>query len=329
MSVNKIDARHRIKRSIIPGSTPTPAPSDDFTDGTWLITDIRPGEFFWNMADEKLWIGNSSGFSQVNIFPSGSTAYDFCSTGIKTSSVSGCSPINFYDGSTRVAKIASSGLTMVSKKPITSENGGGQIDLDYFGKPSSLAISNDGGNLANAFIFFNGTNASFSSVSGSTNIGGGLNASIGATSPDSLSGIGLSLTSDVENAVLSFFNSTNTITLDKGGIGFGTGVTRTYREIEIGDWNMDSIANVNIPHGLSSTEWKTVRGIEVLIRDDADSQYTPLIQGDNSAAFVDGGYNVNSSFFTLYRTAVSFYDSKDFDSTSFNRGFITFWYTPD
>lgn len=96
MSVNKIDARHRIKRSIIPGSTPTPAPSDDFTDGTWLITDIRPGEFFFNMADERLWIANSTGFSEVNLFTSGSTDYDFCSTGIFTSAISACTTYPIY-----------------------------------------------------------------------------------------------------------------------------------------------------------------------------------------------------------------------------------------
>jgi len=45
MSINKIDARHRIKRSILTGVTPTVPPSNDFTDGTWLNTDIRAAEF--------------------------------------------------------------------------------------------------------------------------------------------------------------------------------------------------------------------------------------------------------------------------------------------
>lgn len=59
MSIYKADSRHRVKRSILTGVTPT-ANAGDFTDGTWLNTDIRPGEFFYNVADERLWIGTNS-----------------------------------------------------------------------------------------------------------------------------------------------------------------------------------------------------------------------------------------------------------------------------
>lgn len=60
MSIYKADARHRVKRSILTGVTPTVPATSDFTDGTWLNTDIRAGEFFYNVADERLWIGTNT-----------------------------------------------------------------------------------------------------------------------------------------------------------------------------------------------------------------------------------------------------------------------------
>ena len=43
MSIYKADARHRVKRSILTGVVPT-GREGDFTDGTWLNTEIRAGE---------------------------------------------------------------------------------------------------------------------------------------------------------------------------------------------------------------------------------------------------------------------------------------------
>ena len=61
MAINRQDSRHRIKRSNLTGIEPTiPStytPNSDFTDGTWLNTDLREAEFFYNIPDKKLWIG--------------------------------------------------------------------------------------------------------------------------------------------------------------------------------------------------------------------------------------------------------------------------------
>lgn len=73
MAVNTIDARIRVKRSILTGTTPTVARNDDFTDGTWLTTDTRAGEFFFNANDERLFIGNLTGFNEVQFVTTGST----------------------------------------------------------------------------------------------------------------------------------------------------------------------------------------------------------------------------------------------------------------
>jgi len=66
------NTRIRLKRTATSGATPTVGPSTNHTDGTWGINDIYGGEFFWNMADEKLWLGwNTGSTSGVTlIYPS-------------------------------------------------------------------------------------------------------------------------------------------------------------------------------------------------------------------------------------------------------------------
>lgn len=76
MSLNKINARHRLKRSIITGSTPTFNTQEDFTDGTFLTTDIRPGEFFYNTVDNRLFIANATGLTELKLYATGGTSVD-------------------------------------------------------------------------------------------------------------------------------------------------------------------------------------------------------------------------------------------------------------
>lgn len=98
--------------------------------------------------------------------------------------------------------------------------------------------------------------------------------------------------------------------------------------VEIGDWNMDTTLGVNIAHSLSATEWKTVRQIDVIIRNDADGQYFK-IEYPNSGNLDGAVAGINSTNISLERTTSGFFDSTSFDSTSYNRGFITFWYVED
>jgi hypothetical protein len=146
MALYTIDARHQIKRVTTTGATPTIPPTNDFTDGTWSITDTRVGEFFFNAADNRLWIGNLSGFSELDLVESGSTDFDFCSTGIKTSSLSGCS-------------------------------GGGLISLH---SPNSISITTDNGNFGSDYLFMQaGGGAGVQLYStGSTAIYGGFSAKL-------------------------------------------------------------------------------------------------------------------------------------------------------
>lgn len=57
MGLIVIDAKHRIKRSTIPGVVPEIGVSEDHTDGSWAANMIYPGELFFNIPDQRCWIG--------------------------------------------------------------------------------------------------------------------------------------------------------------------------------------------------------------------------------------------------------------------------------
>lgn len=55
------------KRSSISGVIPTMGPTADHTDGSWNKTDIYPGEFFYNLADDRLWVGGINGIVEIQL----------------------------------------------------------------------------------------------------------------------------------------------------------------------------------------------------------------------------------------------------------------------
>jgi hypothetical protein len=84
--------------------------------------------------------------------------------------------------------------------------------------------------------------------------------------------------------------------------------------IDIGDWNMDTTGNVNINHGLTLAN---IRSVSITIRRDDDALYFPI---DSDGA---GDWDVDATQVNITRVAASFFDGANFDSTSFNRGWIT------
>lgn len=87
--------------------------------------------------------------------------------------------------------------------------------------------------------------------------------------------------------------------------------------ISIGDWNMDSTASVSVVHGLTLSQ---IRGVNVVINIDAGGIYD-LISGNATA--IAGSWSVGTTSVVLSRVTGGFFDSASFDSTSYNRGFIT------
>ena len=93
--------------------------------------------------------------------------------------------------------------------------------------------------------------------------------------------------------------------------------------LELGDWNMDTTDGLNIT-GIA--EFKNIRSYSVIIRNDEDTIYYPMdyIHVDG---LLQGGYrSFSADLLQLYRRVGGLFDNADFNSTSYNRGWITIWY---
>ena len=92
--------------------------------------------------------------------------------------------------------------------------------------------------------------------------------------------------------------------------------------INIGDWNMDVTNSVSVAHGLTLAN---IRNISASIRSDSESaHYTLLPAPDNT---LDGWIDAVTTVVPLYRLTGGLFDSVNFDSTSYNRCWVTIWYT--
>lgn len=90
--------------------------------------------------------------------------------------------------------------------------------------------------------------------------------------------------------------------------------------VNIGDWNMDTTSVVAVNHGIS--DYKKIRSVFVIIRDDADTLYYPLDYMATSFN-IDGGWNqISSSTIGLVRRTGGLFDSSLYVATSYNRGYM-------
>ena len=96
--------------------------------------------------------------------------------------------------------------------------------------------------------------------------------------------------------------------------------------IEIGDWDMDATALLGVAHGL--VDYKKIRSISVIIRDDSDIVYYPLNYIDDLVPLSGGISIIGTTNITLNRITGAKFDSVTFNSTSYNRGWITINYVP-
>lgn len=108
-------------------------------------------------------------------------------------------------------------------------------------------------------------------------------------------------------------------------IQYGSGPAQKRIELEIGDWDMNAKATDSTAHSLSGTEWATVRNVQITIRNDGNSEYFPMTQSIGSTPYT----YFNSTNIIITRDTGNQFDSTNFDSTTYNRGWITFLYTPD
>ena len=102
------------------------------------------------------------------------------------------------------------------------------------------------------------------------------------------------------------------------------------KTVAIGDWNMDTAASVNVAHGVAGVGFKTMRMFSIVLRNDADDVYYPMPQtADTGMGILDIGIaSVDDTNIKLARINSQFFDHVDFNSTTYNRGWVTFWYIP-
>lgn len=95
--------------------------------------------------------------------------------------------------------------------------------------------------------------------------------------------------------------------------------------IEIGDWDMDASGNPAVApvHGVDPQK---VRSVSVIVRADTGTATYPL-SSSGAAGELNGAVgSVNATTLTLFRLPGGLFDSTNFDSTSYNRGWITIEY---
>ena len=109
------------------------------------------------------------------------------------------------------------------------------------------------------------------------------------------------------------------------GISFGAGAVMIMATLDMDDWDMDATQAIVVNHGRSATEWKTIRDISILIRNDADTEIHSLNKLDTDGFFS----GLSSTAFNLQRVSGGSLDNTGYDATSDNRGWVTYWYTPD
>lgn len=123
-------------------------------------------------------------------------------------------------------------------------------------------------------------------------------------------------------------DTSGNLAIEAGGLSFDTFTTKMkYKVIDIGDWDMNATTTVTVAHGIGAA-FANIRQIRVVIRNDADT--TIFFDSDSSTSggsASDLNMFVDTTNVTLNRVVGSGFDNTLFDSTSYNRGFITIWYT--
>ena len=128
---------------------------------------------------------------------------------------------------------------------------------------------------------------------------------------------------------IEFLSGSHAVNVTSAGV---ESVKRILKKtIEIGDWNMDSTAAVNILHGLSSQA--NIRSVSALIRSDSGGN-TSIISNSCIDDITGAGgdqqawiyYANTGTAIGLVRLTGGIFDSTSWDSTSYNRGWVTIFY---
>jgi hypothetical protein len=135
----------------------------------------------------------------------------------------------------------------------------------------------------------------------------------------------------VDGARIDILSSDGTKVLENGTDGSDATFTGSaskhgvlnVKTIDIGDWDMDTNQSTGVNHGLTGSK---IRAVTCLIRNDADTTLHDLNFTDGTGTGANGWY-ATSTQVQMFIETDGIFDSVNYDATSFNRGFITIWYT--
>jgi len=117
-----------------------------------------------------------------------------------------------------------------------------------------------------------------------------------------------------------------------GALGVKSGIIENGRTflrkiVNIGDWNMDADITKTLALGISSGA--VIRGCNVFIVHDNGVNWYPIQYNNNPDNTPCGSFRFdNFGNIVINRSAGNFFDSTSFDSTSYNRGWVTIEYEP-
>jgi hypothetical protein len=119
--------------------------------------------------------------------------------------------------------------------------------------------------------------------------------------------------------------SSDGVLMGGGGVVAGMGnATLLKKIINIGNWDMDATAALNVAHGLTDSK---IRSFQAYIIQDATDDYVYPIDFLSGGA-VAGAMALQGDNISLWRTTSGLFDGIDFDATPFNRGWVVIEYTP-
>jgi trimeric autotransporter adhesin len=152
--------------------------------------------------------------------------------------------------------------------------------------------------------------------------GGTVDATIGGTTPAAGTFTTVTGNTSVVTDTIAERTATAGVTIDgvllkDTSISFDAGTTKlACKVVDIGDWNIDADSSKSVAHGLT---WTDIRTITFIIRNDADSSRYPAPRSDDlSITSIEATYVILSGGGPFNATS--------FDSTSYNRGWVTIWY---
>lgn len=99
------------------------------------------------------------------------------------------------------------------------------------------------------------------------------------------------------------------------------------KTVNIGDWNMDGLLNVDVPHGLAN--FRNIIGVFGTIQNDVDDRHFPITPGQSPASQADVSISsIDATNIALFRRTGGVYDDPAFSSTTITtRGVLTILYT--